>query len=225
MTMGTIGSTASVRSMLVRNKLMRTAERLYAEQGLASVSVRRIGTAAGQRNKSAVQYHFTNRDELIKAVLARHTAAIEKHRIVMVEALDPSEVPSAEERVSCFILPTIEHHIELGTPAWYGRFLAQVMVEPAIRDHLMYGHLNTPSIRRLNELGHLDSRLCDFDVAASSSSMIRQFAVHACAEMEYDLAHGRVDPETAEKAWRQLGEDVIKAICERSPSLLPSGSA
>jgi AcrR family transcriptional regulator len=211
------GSTASVRSMLVRNKLIRTAERLYAEQGLASVSVRKIAIAAGQRNKSAVQYHFTSRDELIKAILARHTAAIEKHRIVMVEALDASRVPSFEERMACLIMPTVEHHIELGTPSWYGRFLAQILVEPALREHVMRAHLNTPSVRRLNELGHLGRRVCESLPAASE--MIRQFAVHMCAELEYDLAHGRIAPAAADTSWHQLGEDVIKAICGRTPHI------
>jgi AcrR family transcriptional regulator len=77
-------SQPSARAAPARDKLMRAAERLYAELGFAKVSVRQIGEAAGQRNKSAVQYHFTSRDELIKAILARHAAAIEKHRIAMV---------------------------------------------------------------------------------------------------------------------------------------------
>jgi hypothetical protein len=46
---GMPGAEVSIRSMMVRNKLMRTAERLYAEQGLASVSIRKIDTASGQR--------------------------------------------------------------------------------------------------------------------------------------------------------------------------------
>jgi len=213
------GTEVSVRSMTVRNKLMRTAERLYAEQGLASVSTRKIGVAAGQRNKSAVQYHFTNRDELIKAILARHTAAIERHRIMMVDALDAAGRPPLTEWMACVLLPTIEHHIELGTPSWYGRFLAQIVVEPALREHVMWEHLRTPSIRRLNELGHL-GRPSKADIFASTGAMIRQFAVHMCAELEYDLAHGRIDPAIAEKSWRQLGEELINAICGRGAALL-----
>jgi len=41
------------------DKLMDAAERLYAEHGFAAVSIRQISDAAGQRNKSIVQYHFS----------------------------------------------------------------------------------------------------------------------------------------------------------------------
>ena len=217
------------RSVLVRNKLMRTAERLYAEHGLASISIRKIGAAAGQRNKSAVQYHFNNRDELIKAILAPHPAALEKRRVAMVDALDTSGGLLPDEQMACLILPTIEHHIDLGTPSWYARFVAQVLIEPGWRDHLTRVHLNTPSIRRLNDLAHPGWRGRDIATAVRGGAMLRQVTVHMCAELEYDLAHGRPDlaAADADAAWRRLGQDVITALCRRglaAPSISdPSG--
>lgn len=208
-------STLSTRSLLVRNKLIRTAERLYAERGLASVSVRSIGVAAGQRNKSAVQYHFAGRDELIKEIVSRHLTAIERRRMAMVTALDTDGV-SLDERTACLIMPTIEHHIELGTPSWYGRFLAQVFVDPALREFTMAAHLNTPSVRLLNDLSR---RTCDLELIMRRSTMLRQCAVHMCAELEYDLATGRVDPATAAASWRRLGDDLIAAVCGHSISV------
>jgi AcrR family transcriptional regulator len=213
-------ATPSPRSVLARDKLMRTAERLYAEHGFASVSINKIGEAAGQRNKSAVQYHFTNRDELITAILGRHMAGIEKHRIAMVEALGAPDEVSLEERIGCHILPNIEHHIELGTPSWYGRFLAQVIVEPNLREYAIQTHVNMPSVRRLDELGHVQWRNHDRGLLAQHHAMTRQLIVHMCAEVEYDLAHGRIDPAFAEASWRRLGENLIKAICGLSVSLL-----
>jgi len=208
-------STLSTRSLLVRNKLIRTAERLYAERGLASVSVRSIGVAAGQRNKSAVQYHFAGRDELIKEIVSRHLTAIERRRLAMVTALDADGV-SLDERTACLIMPTIEHHIELGTPSWYGRFLAQAFVDPALREFTMAAHLDTPSVRLLNELCR---QTCDLELIMRRSSMLRQCAVHMCAELEYDLATGRVDPTGAEASWRRLGDDLIAAVCGHSISV------
>jgi AcrR family transcriptional regulator len=205
-------SALSTRSLLVRSKLIRTAERLYAERGLASVSVRSIGVAAGQRNKSAVQYHFAGRDELIKEIVSRHLTAIEQRRMAMVTALDADGV-SLDERTACLIMPTIEHHIELGTPSWYGRFLAQAFVDPALREFTMEAHLNTPSVRLLNDLCR---QTCDLELIMRRSPMLRQCAVHMCAELEYDLATGRVDPADAEASWRRLGEDMIAAVCGHS---------
>jgi AcrR family transcriptional regulator len=208
-------SALSTRSLLVRSKLIRTAERLYAERGLASVSVRSIGVAAGQRNKSAVQYHFAGRDELIKEIVSRHLTAIEQRRMAMVTALDADGV-SLDERTACLIMPTIEHHIELGTPSWYGRFLAQAFVDPALREFTMEAHLNTPSVRLLNDLCR---QTCDLELIMRRSPMLRQCAVHMCAELEYDLATGRVDPAVAEASWRRLGEDMIAAVCGHSISV------
>lgn len=215
------GSATSIRSMLVRNKLMSTAERLYAEHGLASVSTRRIGEVAGQRNKSAVQYHFTNRDELIKAILARHVTAIERHRMTMVAALDAES--SVAEQLACLIEPIVEHQIELGTPSWSARFAAQILVEPAWREHLMLVELNKPSLRRLDEIGHLSRRLSESGLGARSGAMVRQFTVHMLAELEYDLAYGRADPATADTSWRRLGADVISTVCDQNSSLAGNG--
>ena len=41
-----------------KTELLRSAERLIAEKGLGSVSVKMITTDAGARNPSAVHYHF-----------------------------------------------------------------------------------------------------------------------------------------------------------------------
>jgi AcrR family transcriptional regulator len=199
---------------------MRTAERLYAEYGLASVSASRIGVAAGQRNKSVIQYHFTNSNELIKEIVKRHMAAIEERRMAMVLALGPAGGTSLDERTACLIMPTMEHHVELGTPSWYARFLAQVFVEPTLREFTMQAHLNTPSVRLLNERGEREWRAGEREMILRRSVMLRQLAVHMCAELEYDLAAGRVDVIEAEAAWRRLGEDLIATVCGRSPSTL-----
>jgi AcrR family transcriptional regulator len=209
----------STRSPVARRKLMRAAERLYAEQGFAGTSIRQIATAAEQRNKSAVQYHFTGRDELIKAVLAEHAEAIERHRLPMVEALGPPADVTLADQVSCLILPTIEHHIELGTPSWYGRFLAQALVEPQLREYVITTHLRSTSVRRLNELGHLTWSVPSGGAAAGLHTMIRQLMVHMCAELENDLAHTNASTTTAEPAWRRLGDELTRAICGMSTVL------
>ena len=39
---------------------MHAAEKLIGERGMANVSIRDIVSAAGQKNESALQYHFKN---------------------------------------------------------------------------------------------------------------------------------------------------------------------
>ncbi|MEV4108758.1 helix-turn-helix domain-containing protein [Nonomuraea sp. NPDC049695] len=219
MQVSTAVATPSPRSTRARDKLMHTAERLYAEHGFANVSIRMISEAAGQRNKSAVQYHFSTRDELIQAILARHAAAIDEHRIPMVAALEASGEVSLRRWITCILTPHIEHHIELGTPSWYGRFLAQAVVEPSLREHAVQASMRTPSFQRLERLWP-PRQDRDPDLSAQYRAMIRLLVVHMCAELEGDLAIGLVAPADAEQSWRRLGEHLITAVCGLSTALL-----
>ena len=53
-----------------KDALLDAAERLIAEHGF-EVPLRDIAKAAGQRNNSAVNYHFRSRQDLVDAVVAR----------------------------------------------------------------------------------------------------------------------------------------------------------
>ena len=59
-------------STSTRDLLLDAAARLFAERGIDNVSMAEIVRAADQRNASAVHYHFGSRDEVLRAVLARH---------------------------------------------------------------------------------------------------------------------------------------------------------
>ncbi|WP_051871461.1 TetR/AcrR family transcriptional regulator [Streptomyces sclerotialus] len=210
----------SPRSVLARNKLMRTAERLYAERGFANVSVRQISEAAGQRNNSAVQYHFNGRDELIKAILSSYTGVIEERRIAMVEALGTRRTVSLEEHYTCLIMPGVEYHIDASAPTWGARFLAQAVVEPALREYVIQEHLSTPTHRILDTYGAVRREGVDPGLLQRHNAMVRQLSVHAFAELEHDLANGRIDPSETEQRWRMLGQDLITALCGLSTALL-----
>ncbi|MEM6709660.1 MAG: TetR/AcrR family transcriptional regulator [Pseudomonadota bacterium] len=63
-----------------QQRLLDAAEALFLENGLANVSLRAIVRAAGQKNQSALQYHFGGREGLIKAILERRSAQIDARR-------------------------------------------------------------------------------------------------------------------------------------------------
>lgn len=69
----------------VPQALIQAAERLFAERGSDAVSLREITAAAGATNASAIQYHFGDRRGLIRAVLAKHDAAIEARRHALLD--------------------------------------------------------------------------------------------------------------------------------------------
>ena len=70
-----------------REALVRAAERLIAERGFGTVSVKDITREAGARNPSAVHYHFGNVDGLVKEVFAQRFAAIEISRMKRFDEL------------------------------------------------------------------------------------------------------------------------------------------
>jgi AcrR family transcriptional regulator len=51
-----------------KGRLIQAAMRLFAERSIADVAMDEISTAAGNRNKSAINYHFDGRDGLILAI-------------------------------------------------------------------------------------------------------------------------------------------------------------
>lgn len=60
-----------------KQRLLRAAETLFAREGIHRVRVREIHELAGQRNASALHYHFSSREGLVDAILADHQASID----------------------------------------------------------------------------------------------------------------------------------------------------
>ena len=72
--------------------LVLTAERLFAEHGIGGVSLRKISSAAGNGNNSAVQYHFGSKETLIQAIFEFRLAELHERRERLVEQRQPNDV-------------------------------------------------------------------------------------------------------------------------------------
>lgn len=68
------------------NKILDAAEQLFAEHGIAAVSLRKIIAAAGV-NIAAIHYHFGCKDELIRAVFRRRIVAVNSKRLEALATL------------------------------------------------------------------------------------------------------------------------------------------
>lgn len=86
-----------------RDQLLDTAEGLFLEQGLAAVSLRAIARHAGQRNPSALQYHFGGRQGLINAILHRRMTQLDERRVSHVERLQAAKSPSARDCLAAIV--------------------------------------------------------------------------------------------------------------------------
>ena len=74
-----------------RERLINTAERLYALHGLDGVSLDRIRREAGEKNASALQYHFGSKAALLRAVFETRLSVIDRRRLQILGDMDESE--------------------------------------------------------------------------------------------------------------------------------------
>lgn len=99
-----------------KDKILDAAERLFAEQGFASTSMRNITAQAGV-NVAAVNYHFGSKVSLMKAVFERRFHPINEQRL---EALDLLEAEAGdgplelEKVLEAFLAPAIRLWKEWG---------------------------------------------------------------------------------------------------------------
>jgi AcrR family transcriptional regulator len=68
-----------------RDRILRTAERLFAERGFNGVSVRELAAAA-QVNIASIGYHFHNKEGLLSEVYRRHCEPMIQERLRGLEA-------------------------------------------------------------------------------------------------------------------------------------------
>lgn len=118
-----------------RIAMITLAERLFAEEGIEAVSMRRIAVGAGQRNNSAVAYHFGDRAGLVRAVLDHRSGPIDARRLQLIDDLGPR--PGLDDVLRVFVQPLAET-IRPGSSGWYLRFLADATADSA-RTELGHG--------------------------------------------------------------------------------------
>ena len=71
-----------------RERLLTTAQTLFPHDGIYQVPLKRIVERAGQRNASALHYHFGGRDGLLHAIIVRHDGRIQDGRHRMMTRLE-----------------------------------------------------------------------------------------------------------------------------------------
>ncbi len=86
-----------------RNLILSVAEKLFAQHGIESTSVRSITEEAGV-NVASINYYFGSKDGLIEAVVERRTEALSSEAMTRLDALEKKrEKPSLESVVGVFV--------------------------------------------------------------------------------------------------------------------------
>jgi AcrR family transcriptional regulator len=113
-----------------RAQLIRAGERLFAERGIEAVSLREITREAGQRNATALQYHFGDRRGLVRAILAKHAPGEDAQRHGMLDDLEARSGVSAREWVQALVLPAAAKLADRDGGRDYLRMMAERMNRP-----------------------------------------------------------------------------------------------
>ncbi len=85
--------------------LLASAERLFAERGIDAVSLAEVNAVAGQRNTSAVHYHFGNKAGLVEAVVAPHLEEIDVQRQALLNELEPMTTAGLRDLLTVLVRP------------------------------------------------------------------------------------------------------------------------
>lgn len=86
-----------------KERLIRAAEHLFARHGVHRTQMNEINARAGQRNPSAVHYHFGSREGLLQAIIERHSTVLDAERARRLDALPPD--PSLTDIVAAILVP------------------------------------------------------------------------------------------------------------------------
>lgn len=139
-----------------RADIMSAALRLFAEYGVAAVTVRQIAEAAGQRNHASVGYHFGSKEALLRAVIAHGAQLIDAVRNAMLDAIEAGDGPvSRLEITRCLVRSSLP----LAGPPWsdsYNRFIVGLQLSNrALFMDALEGKWNSGYLRCLDHLRRL----------------------------------------------------------------------
>jgi AcrR family transcriptional regulator len=88
-----------------RERIVDAAALLMAERGVGAVSLREINRAAGAKNAVAVQYHFGDRDGILKAIFAKHFPAVDARRNAMLDEYEASGASDIRMLAAALVRP------------------------------------------------------------------------------------------------------------------------
>lgn len=102
--------------------LIKAAEELIAEFGLAGISDREIARHAGQKNNSAVAYHFGDRQGLLAEILDYRMIPLNKqrHQLLAQEGLNLHGL------ISAFVNPYLQHLLNGPADSFYISLISQL---------------------------------------------------------------------------------------------------
>ncbi len=112
-----------------RRQIILAAERLFAERGLAGVSLREINVAAGQRNTSAAHYHFGSKEALVDAIFEFRRSEIGRRRDEILDALARDGRMKDPRALTAALVEPLAAELQSVEQSYYLPFLAHLFLQ------------------------------------------------------------------------------------------------
>lgn len=192
-------SSRSLPGHSTQTRLLETAERLFANNGIDGVSLNRVRTEAKVRNGSALQYHFGSKKALIESILAYRMSAINERRHQMLEALgDQDREQKIRLVVRALIIPLAEKISSAAGETCYVRFVAQVYSHPDLSIASLFHNRNASGLRKAMQL--LNELLSELpqNLREQRIQLLQSLSVHALADLERNITSGKGPASPAE---------------------------
>jgi len=96
--------------MTTKDRILDSAERLFARDGFEATSLRAI-TAEANVNLAAVNYHFQSKEALVQAVIGRRMGPVTTRRLALLDAYEAEAADAPvplEKLLDAFLRPVVE---------------------------------------------------------------------------------------------------------------------
>lgn len=195
-----------------RDSLINVALSLFAEEGIDGPSLRAITRTAGQRNTSALQYHFGDRNGLLREALVLHGSSADQARANMLATMGADS--TVRELATALVEPLVgllgaggrDYLLVadevLARPLRFGELYPLVVERPSlvewaglVKPHMPSGATGRPLHRRFAAIRFVHSEVANRARNKSGRSGLALFSSHL-ADLAAAIVTAPVSPET-----------------------------
>lgn len=207
-----------------RERLLDTAEALYARRGIHGVSLREITREAGQRNASVVQYHFGSRAGLVAAIVQRHMDLVDAARIALLDAAEATGRSISTRQAMCILVEPLAERLSSPSGRDYLRILQHLVdLPPRVGGQDTPMSEASPSLERVSALlAHVGPAMPAV-LRSERRDQATSFLIRALADraklIDGDDARGaRAAPTLGHEVFVANLVDVLVAVLTTRPS-------
>ncbi len=207
-----------------RDRILRTAERLFAERGFNGVSVRELAAAA-QVNIASIGYHFDNKEGLLSEVYRRHCEPMIEERLRGLEAASRLRGKARVMAIiEAFIRPALQQ-VEVEEGETFIRLRAVLSGENSeLLEKLVAQNFDQSSTAFIDELCECLPHLSRTDVCWRFHFLLGTIYYTAAGPHRiHAFSNGRCDPADTEEVIKELVPFMTRAFY--APATKPQRAA